>query len=356
MRAFFKLPVLLLATIPILAEDPLVVIAASRSGFIEFYSDKLTKLGSIAARDALESVTASADGRMLFAATQTENMPGSSLYSLDLPTRNLCFLTAPALIGLPSPNGNYLFAQGAHGVDVFDHSLNRLTTMKAHGTYNLLPSPDGEWLFGIANSPKPSLDIFDVVSMTLARRLPIPASPVTGAWAGDRFYLFNYAGTGFARLWNVAPGDRSLQEAAPVLLPDLHSGCKEPVLLSLAGGPDRLFLAEAFGFKLDRRTACPDAAAGGIHVIQISSGRVTLLAKGVHVNRMAVTPDGRDLYAIESGRHGDKKAVDLLHVDTRNGEVSRISLQAGQWNLALSHIPIDLVPRSIVPPASVCHR
>jgi hypothetical protein len=69
--------------------------------------------------------------------------------------------------------------------------LEPLAHHESDRAYNLQPSPDGRWLLGVTNSPNPSLDIFDMNSMSLARRLPIPATgPFTGAWAGDRFYLF----------------------------------------------------------------------------------------------------------------------------------------------------------------------
>ena len=350
MRAVFTVPILLLAAAAAFAEDPLVVLAASRTGRIEFFDARLGALGVIGVKPQLESVTASPDGHRLYIAQESEWTRNTccGLYSLDLETRSMCFVAAPALFGAPSPDGNYLFTQGDRGVDVFDRALNRLPTMKAPGAYNLQPSPDGQWLLGITNAPKlSSLDIFDLKARALVRRLPISPAPVTGAWAGDRFYLFAYsahAGRGTGWLWNVRPEDTELAPGR-IQLPDLHGGCHEPVLLMLAGAPDRLFVAEAFGFKVDRRLACPDAARGGVYVIQPSTGHVGLLAESVYVNRMAVTPDGRDLFALQSGGLGGN---DLVHVDTRNGNMYRIELPSGDWNLALAHIPPALIPRGYV--------
>jgi hypothetical protein len=349
MRAFLTVSITLLAAGPAFAEDPVVVMAAARSGRIEFYSETLGKLGAISGIGQLESVTASPDGRMLYVARSDLSQTKScGLYSLDIASRNMCLLTEPALFGLPSPDGNYLFTQGVNGVDVFDRSLFRLTTMKALGAYNLQASPDGQWLLGIANSPKPSLDIFDLRSLALARRLPIPAGPVTGAWAGGRFYIFNYGGAGIGRLWSANPANNLLEEAPPIQLPDLYGGCRQPMLLMLAGAPDKLFLAEGFGFKVDRRDACSHTTAGGvpggIYVMQLSTGRVNILARAVHVNRMAVTPDGRDLYAIQAGED-EKHDVNLIHIDVGSGKLSQIDLQPGEWSLALAHIPADLMPR-----------
>jgi len=359
MRAFFTLPILFLAAAPTFAEDPTVVLAVARGRVIEFYSATLGKYGAISANGLLESVAASPNGHMLYLAKETESSSDKccGLYSLDLTTRNLCFLTAPAMFGWPSPDGRFLFTQGKSGVDVFDAgTLTRLRTMKSPGVYNLQPSPDGQWLLGITNSPKPSLDIFDLGSLTLAQRIPIPAGPITGAWAGDRFYVLNYVGSRIDRIWNLNPVSKSLEEAPPVQLPDLYGGCRQPLLLMLAGAPDRLFLAEAFGFKVDRRDVCPNEPMGGVFAIQLSTGQVSHLAQSVHVSRMVVTPDGRDLYALQSSQQGEKRTVSLVHVDTITGHVSEVALQPGVRNLALTHIPPGLIPRDNPRTFNVCRR
>jgi DNA-binding beta-propeller fold protein YncE len=363
MRAFFTLPILLLAATAAFAEDPLVVVASARAGRIEFFDAALGPLANMGVNQQVESVAASPDGRRLYLAQENQKTPGAccSLYSLDLETRKMCFLTAPALFGTPSPDGRFLFTQGTRGVDVFDAStLSRLPTMKAPGAYNLQPSSDGRWLLGVTNSPKPSVDIFDMKARAMVRQIPIPAGPAAGAWAGGRFYVFNYGidgepGTGW--LWSVKPETSDLPSAKPIPLPDLHGTCHEPVLLMLAGAPGRLFLAEAFGFKVDRRLVCPDDARGGVYVIQPSTGRVRHIAPSVRVNRMAVTPDGHDLYVIHSSGPSPLSNVRLLHIDTGTSRVlHNIALEAGDWNLALAHIPPALIPRGNLRAAASCSR
>lgn len=367
MRAFFTLPVLLLAVAPAFPEDhptaALVVLAASRTGRIQIFDAALGPLGTIEVGQLVESVAASPDGRRLYIAQENPYAPGAccGLFSLDLETRRMCFLAAPALFGAPSPDGRFLFTQGSQGVDVFEaRTLSRLPTMNAPGAYNLQPSPDGRWLLGVTNSPKPSLDIFDMRGMLLARRLPIPAGPVTGAWAGDRFFLFNYSFAGVPEkgwLWSVKPENGELSPATPIYLPDLHGACNQPVLLMLAGAPDRLFLAEAFGFKQDRRRACPNTPLGGIYAIQPSTGQVSRIAASVQVNRMAVTPDGRDLYVLQSRGRNSSGAVRLLHIDTRtNREIFGFPLESGDWNLSLAHIPAALIPPGNVRVSADCAR
>jgi DNA-binding beta-propeller fold protein YncE len=352
MRPFFTVSVLLLAAVAARAEDPLVVMAAARTGHIEFFDANLSAVGSIGVNQLVESVSASPDGRRLYIAQESQKASGNccGLFSLDLNTLRMCFLTAPALFGVPSHDGRFLFTQGDQGVDIFSaRTLSRLPTMAAPGAYNLQPSPDGRWLLGVTNSPAPSVDIFDLKARAMVRRLPVPTGPVTGAWAGDRFYIFNYGYPGKGQLWSVKPEDTELPEARPITLPDLHGGCNEPVLLTMVGAPGRLFLAEAFGFKLDRRRACPDTPRGDIYAIDASTGQVEQLARSVHVNRMAVTPDGNDLYVLQSVGRSPQRDIGLLHIDTRDRHAfhnyaNSPALEPGDWNLALAHIPPALVP------------
>jgi hypothetical protein len=360
MRTFFTLPILLLAAAPAFAQDPLVVLAAARAGRIEFFDETLAPIAGIGVNQLLESVTASPDGRRLYIAQESQRNSGSccGLFSLDLETKKMCLLATPALYGAPSPDGRFLFTQGKRGVDVFDAAtLSRLPTMKAPGAYNLQPSPDGRWLLGVTNSPKPSLDIFDMKSGALARRLSIPAEPATGVWGGDTFYIFSYGDPGKGQLWSVQPEDTELSQAKPIALPYLHGNCNEPVLLMLAGAPDELFLAEAFGFKVDRHLACPDAPGAGVYVIHPSTGRAAYSAPSVRVHRMAASPDGRDLYVLDSGGPSPPGNSRLLHIDPRTGRIlHNTALEPGDWNLALAHIPSALIPRRNVHAAASCSR
>ena len=371
MRTFFALSIGLLAAAPSFAQD-LVVLAADRAGRIEFYNATLGKLGDMRTAGQLESVTASPDGARLYvaekrlkvtkknAAKKSESSEGTSwgLYSLDLTSRNMCLLTEPALFGWPSPDGRFVFTQGKGGVDVFDaRTLNSLLTMKAPGAYNLQPSPDGRWLVGVTNSPDSSLAIFDTNSMSVAHRFPLAGGPFTGAWAGDRFYLFSYGARGSGLLWSVDPEHPEVSLTKSIDLPDLHGSCNEPVLLMLAGAPDRLFLAEAFGFQVDRRTACPNAARDGVYVIHPSTGRVNHIAPEVRVNRMVADPNGADLYVIDAGDANQASKPHLMHIDTRTGGLlHETALDGVYWSLALAHIPYGLVPHGSVHSTGYCSR
>jgi hypothetical protein len=341
-------------------ESRSVVLAATRSGRIEILdAHSLATQGGLVVNRLAESVSASPDGRTLYIAQESESTPDGccGLFSLDLATQRMCFLIAPALFGAPSPDGRFLFTQqGNDGVDVFDaRLLARLPSMKAPGAYSLHPSPDGRWLLGMTNTPAPSVDVFDVGRGALARRIPLPAGPAMGAWAGDRFYVYSHD-EGGGKLWRVNPESTALPAAKPVHLPDLHGECTESALLMLAGAPNRLFIAEVFGFKLDRRRSCAEQAHGGIYLIDPSSGGVEdHIAEETYVNRMAVAHDGRELYVLDSFGP-DEQRVRLLRLDARTGHVlaSRES-QPGVWNLALADIPEALIPRRRVR-AGACQR
>jgi hypothetical protein len=161
-----------------LAEDPLVVVAAGRAGTVHFFDAELAPMGTIGVNPLLESVSASPDGRRLYIAQESQMKPGSccGLFSLDLETKKMCFLTEPSLYGAVSPDGRFLFSQGARGVEVFNATtLLRLQRMKGPGAYNLQPSPDGRWLLGVTNSPQPSVDVFDLKGGAMVRQVPIPS-------------------------------------------------------------------------------------------------------------------------------------------------------------------------------------
>lgn len=185
MRALIALSILCFAAAGF-AEDRQVVLAAAHAGRIEvFDAETLEPLGAIAVQKPLESVAPSPDGRRLYVAQENPNSPDHccGLFSLDLETHNACLITAPAKFATPSPGGRFIYTQGREGVDVFDATtLNRQPAMKGNGAYNLQPSPDGHWLMGISNSPKPQLDIFDLNSKALAHQVEIPMGPAAGAW------------------------------------------------------------------------------------------------------------------------------------------------------------------------------
>jgi hypothetical protein len=277
------------------------------------------------------------------------------LFSLDLTTKKLCPITSAALFGIPSPDGRYLFTQSRRGLNIFDaSSLAQLATMPAAGAYNLQPSPDGRWLFGLLNSDQPKLDIFDVKDRKLTRRVAIPASPAAGVWSGGRFYVFSYGDVGKGSLWSMKPEDPELTPQNPVPLPDFHGDCDQPVLLTLTGAPDRIFIAEAFGYNRDRRATCPADAVGGVREFTPGSDNVFDLAVKVPVNRMVYNDANRELYILSPGDGSQGPRILQYEVSTQR-PMHTVTLEPGEWNLTIARIPPALVPRHNVH-AQSCSR
>ncbi|MGA2134506.1 MAG: hypothetical protein ABSH50_19630 [Bryobacteraceae bacterium] len=354
------IPILLFAATAAFAQDGQpVVLAAARGGRIEVRDSGLQLMATLAVNPGLESISISPDGHTMYLAQEGSHTGGCcGLFTLNLETHEMCSFSSQGMFATPSLDGRFIFTQGEHGVDFFDASnLERRLPMRAPGTYHLQPSPDGRWLLGITNSPKPSLDIFDMQSQTLARQLNIPAGPAMGAWTGEQFHILNYTPPGKAQLWNIKADDTKLPEPKEIQLRDLHAACNQPVLLTLAGSADRLFLAEAFGYKMDRRRACPGARTGGIYTIDPTSGSAQLIAPSVHVNRMVASPDGHDLYVLQSAAAGQTGSARLLHIDARSGNtISSATLTPDDWSLLYARIPHELVPHGYVRAGLGCAR
>ena len=318
------------------------------SNTIEFLDAvSLAHLGFVHTGREIESITVRPDGRMLYLALgkgMTDDWHGLS--ALDLENHSLCLAVQSASFGLPSPDGRLLFTQLSSGaVDVFDaRTFEKQTAFKAFGVYNLLPSPDGRALFGIRNLPEPNLDVFDVEGRKLVARIRIPSGPAMGVWIDRAFYLFSY-GEGGGHLWRLASNSTSLPAPQAVHLPDLHGDCNQPVLLTMAGAADRLFIAEVFGLSVDRRRTCTDHPPGGVFVIDRSSGRMQYrLGEGFHINRMAVSDDGNQLYVIDSPAPNDPHAIRLFRMDAWTGRImGEHDLHLGSYSLALAHVPAGLV-------------
>jgi hypothetical protein len=351
------LPLIILVAQAFCQETRAVVVATTRAGQVEMFdADWLAPLGSIRIHKNAESVSASPDGRTLYIAQDksTDSAGCCSLFSLDLETRRMCVVTSSAMFGVPSPDGRYLFTQhNDAAIDVFDaRTLLPRTTIKAPGVYNLQASPDGRWLFGITNWPSPSLDVFDLNSRTLARRIPVPTSQATGAWAGGTFYLFGY-GERLGELWEVRPDVTELTSPKPIDLPDLHGGCQEPLPLAVAASPGRFYLAEAFGYKVDRRRGCSEQPQGGIFRIDPASGHAEYFAPHIYVKRMFAGPRGGDLYVIDSAAPDDQGRDRLIRLGAANRSVQE--LPPGVWNVAIVNIPAGLIPQGHVRAQACAH-
>jgi hypothetical protein len=332
-----------------------VILATRRAGRVEvFDAGTLQPLGTIGVDPLAESIAASPDGHTLFIAQATPSRPNSccGLLALNLDSKEMCFLRAPALRSTPSPDGRKLFLQrGNVGIDVFDaKTLVRLPTIKAPGNYTLQPSPDGRWLMGTTNWKGPAVDIFDVAAGAMVRHIDVPYESSSGAWAGDRFLLYGFDGHQGA-LWTLTPDSTTLGSAIKIAIPDIAGNC-QPLVQNLAVGGDHLFLYELFGGKLDRRDNCRTKVPGGVFEIEASTGAVlTHLASSLSFGRLTVSADGEHLYGI--GISDRWTGIRLVEVERKTGDVvAEQRLEDDVWNITLARIPAGLVPRGYVTPAA----
>jgi hypothetical protein len=330
-----------------------VLIATRRNRRVDFFDiSSLDLLGSFAVHPLAHSVCVSPNGRTLYlqqAATPNGNSC-CALFSLDLATRVLCPLIEPSGVGIPTSDGLRVFTQrGNVGIEVFDaKTLVRLPTLQAPGIYRLSVSGDSRWLFGTTNWKGPSVDIFDLKSGRLARRLMLPKGSLpSGEWLGDKFYV-HALGSGRSHLWMVTPEAQTLGSPFEIDLPNLPES-RGPTFLQMLAGGNHLFLFEVFGHKLDPRRRNV-SLGGGVFVINPSDGSViSHLAPTIQFSRLVVSRDGRTLYGIDSGQLDWHGPVRLLKIDTEGGSILvQRSLDTDVWFIAQAKVPKQLIPRGVL--------
>jgi hypothetical protein len=330
-----------------------VLIATRRNRRVDFFDIRsFDLLGSFAIHNLAHSLSVSPNGRTIYL-QQAAAPNGNSccaLFSLDLATRVMCPMIEPSNFGVPTPDGLKVFTQrGNVGIEVFDaNTLVRLPTIQAPGNYRLSVSPDSRWLFGTTSWRGPSVDIFDLKSGTLARRLVLPKGSLpSGAWLGEKFYVHALVG-GRSHLWTVTPEAQTLGSPVEFDLPNLPES-RGPTFLDLLAGGNHLFLFEVYGHKLDPRRSGP-SLGGGIFVISPSNGNVlSHLAPTIQFSRLVVSKDGRNLYGIDSGQLAWNGPVRLLKLDTEQGStLAQRSLDTDVWFIAQAQVPKQLIPRGVL--------
>jgi hypothetical protein len=330
-----------------------VLIATRRNRRVEFFdASSLELLGSFAIHHLAHSVCVSPNGRTLYIqqAAEPDGNSCCALFSLDLATKVMCRMIEPSSPAVPTRDGLRIFTQrGNVGIEVFDaNTLVRLPTIQAPGTYRLSVSPDGRWLFGMTSWRGTFVDIFDLKSGTLARRLMLPKGSLpSGEWLGDKFYVHALE-EGRSRLWTITPEAQSLGPSVEIDLPNLPES-RGPTFLDLLAGGNHLFLFEVFGHKLDPRRKGA-SLGGGVFVINPSSGEViSHLAPSVQLSRLVVSNDGQTLYGIDSGQLDWNGPVRLLKLDTERGAiVAQRSLDADVWSITKARVPTELIQRGLL--------
>jgi hypothetical protein len=334
-----------------------VIIATQRNRRLHvFDANTLRPLGYFTVNDNAHSVVASPDGLKLFLEQPASPDANSccALFALDLVSRKLCKLISPSSLGAPSPDGRWVFTQrGPIGIEVFDaKTLVRLPIIDAPGLYQLMPSRDSRWLFGITYSQRghgPSLDIFDIENKVLVRRFPTPGEYLpAGIWLGDQFFLYVYDGNQ-GNLWKVTPETTKLDAPLKIAIPTSFPKNRF-ILHKLIAGGKRLFLYEGFGHKLDPRGSSSEEIPGGIFSIEPSSGKILgHFARSVHFARVTASPDGKWIYGMDSGEIHWSGPVRLLKLDASNGAiVAERALERDVWFISLAKLPASAIPQGAV--------
>ncbi len=343
-----------------------VVLAVQRDHALHLLdAATLDPLGRFAIHNLGHRVSARADGRLLFLA-QASTPDGNgccALFTLDLAAREMCRLLEPVADSAPSPDGRWLFAQrGNMGVGVYDaQTLAPAGTIAAPGMYALYPSPDDHWLLGITNWQGPSLDVMDVESQILVRRLPIPMSDAAvgnafgaGAWLGERFYLYGHDGRQ-ASLRAVSAETTALGTGQPIAsaVADLAASGL-PSAPTLVAGGERLFLYVPLApwLMFDPRREGSGIVRAGLFVLDPATSQVTAhLAPSVDFAQVVASRDGRRLYGLAAG-----PPVRLLALDAESGALlAERRLADDVWSVALATLPEELLPYGDVQPSG-CAR
>jgi hypothetical protein len=325
-----------------------VLLAGTRNGWIDAIDpEDLRTLARVNIGNPVESVSAMPDGRTLLVGRTSDFYDGCcGLFRLDLATMHLTSLLDIAQSGITTPDGSRIFTQrGNVGIDVFDGiTFERLPTIETPGVYHLVPSGDGQWLYGTTYGPRASLDVFDIARNRLVHHIELPYELPRGLWLNGQFLMYALDGS-VGRLWTLKPETTELGPGMVVRLPDLVPNCG-PLLQIPIGSNARLFVYELFGYKLDRRSGCNQSIPGGVFEIAPASGEVmSHLDPEVHFGGLLVSHDGQTLYGIDVAS-ANWIFPRLVKIDATSGKVlAQRALQDGVWSLSITEIPDELLRR-----------
>jgi WD40 repeat protein len=328
-----------------------VLLAAHRAGRVEVLDPiTLLSLGSIKVLPQAGGVTSDRTGVLFLREGLAPEFQGCcALYAVNLKTHEMTKLLEPASDVAVSPDGQHVVTQrGNVGIEAFSvRTLQREPTIPrsiAPGFYTLSFSPDSRLLFGVSNSPTPTLDILDFDRRKLVQRLTVPQDlTVLGTWVSNGYYLYGYRkGTG--QLWRLKADNSALEGPVKVDFPDVASECNMPVQEMLGSG-GRLIIYELFGAKGDRRDGCAREIPGGLHSIDPETGgTLAQLAPGFHFASLISSADGNELYGIDV-RDTSWTSVGLVRLNAITGEVlASRNLTSDVWSIELATVPSDLVP------------
>jgi len=346
-----QLSVILLAASlgPALAEEAeSVLLAVRRAGTVEVIDpDTLHSIGHIFVGKLAEFILGSPDGRKLIIA---QGMGADSngccgLYALDLETRKMKHFSLGQR-AVFSNDGSRVYADWG-GLQIFDTATferkQRIGTLAGD---RLFPSPDGRWIAGLIRERYFAFDLIDAAAYKLVRRLRVPDTQAwpSGAWIGNRFYLFIQTGS-TGKLWTITPDTTELGPGVPIGIS--ASGMTNELL---AAG-SRLLLHEHFGYISDRRR-WDGEVTGGVYEIDPESGAVIRHIEPLfHFSQVVSTRGGRVLYGMDGGTLDWNGPVRLVKMDAGTGDIlAERALETDHWYFTVASIPKSLVPRGEMRP------
>jgi len=318
------------------AEGDPVLLTSRRSGWIEAISmQTLETVSRVRVPEMTDSVASDVSGQRLFlTAPSNDSRRCCALFALDPQSLRLSLLVQPALSATIA--SSRLFTErGNVGIEVFDPlTLERLPIIQAPGVYRLRASPDGRFLFGIANFPQPSVNLFDVAQGLWIASQPLPSdSTSAGAWLDKQFFLFTQK-SGQAAVRPVSIESGQLGPAVPLSVPDSFPVCQE-VPYDVIASAGKLVIYPQFGGKADSGCRGP----GGFVIVAPISGAVMDRFGSYRFRQMVAGPDGRYLYGLEVGSPAWRE-VQIVKIDPTTGQViAQKGLPPDVWYLTAGRIP-----------------
>lgn len=304
------------------------IVAVRRGGVIEFFDpgnlETVSRIHFNLPEQSVgfNGVFASSDGSMLYLEGPIGNSPEDlrgccSLYSIDLAT-----LETKAVAWIWG-------SRSRRAILISDGIAYRLSSTMADsvhaGQWHF--SPDRHWLFGVRSGP--AVDIYEFAAKNLVRQLTAPGLAgdpgqrfQTGAWLGDRFYLYATEANGSGRLWTVSPETTELGDGLDV--PALNPDCSGPAPTGITGAGSHLFVYQIFGSKIDPRSQCGDGMAGGAWTLDPATGRLMdQMTSNLHFWSLIPNADSSALYGLSYGTADTLSPVELVRIDAQNLHVTR---------------------------------
>ncbi len=277
------------------------VFVARRSGIAEVVdAATLITVARVQFGFQVERLSAGADGSSLNVEGYAAGTPCCKHYSLDLASGNLTESGPPRVVNSYGP---------------------------------CLVSPDGSWCYQLKSFRGPALRVVDLVHHGIAHELIPPNLPpensagnwhATGAWSGDRFYLYVQRPNDPGFLWTVLPGAEALGQGIQVTPFNAAAACggQLPTDRGIVAAAGNVFLYELFGSKADRAGACGAALPGGAWQLDPDTGKLTnQVASEFRFNNLIPDPSGQALYGVALGNSQWQGPVQIVKLDPRDGKV-----------------------------------